>query len=270
MTAGRSAAGRSVCRPASFSYLVVVERIRKRDFMKKMSIAPVLLAFTAACGRGNPPTVAGPDPQPSAPPPVCRSYATAFDRTTFVGSIGSTASAGTCTFDRASSTLMCEEKIDGSNPRTITRTSTYASTADFVEEAMVVGRVRVLREFTVTGPDSSGTNTFTYDGQKRLTGVESLQNGAPFSSTIYTAWDAQGRAVATSSPTNRACTLGTMTYDDVARTVTSSDDPSCSVRSSLVVRYDAAGNLVELVSTYRGTTSYSTTDIITGTGDVCL
>jgi hypothetical protein len=241
--------------------------------MKKTSTAVVILAFTAACGGGKP-LVTGPGPTPTPPPPVCRNYATAMDTTTFVQPLGSSTGSATCTFDRAALSLKCHETTVGPFTSTVSRTSSYASVADFIEEAAVVGRVRVLREeiVTVTGSSSSGINTYTYDAQKRPTRLENRMNGAPFSATAYTAWDALGRPVANSSegPSYAgSCTLWTTTYDDVARTVTSMGDPGCRSTPTLTTAYDAAGNLLRLDFSSRGATTYSTTSTITATAAVC-
>jgi hypothetical protein len=230
----------------------------RRECLKKTSTAVIILTFTAACGREKT-QIAGPDPLPTTPP-VCRNYATAMNVTGSTPSATTTSSVS-CSFDRAALTLTCGPQ-----------TQTYASVADFVEEAQAVGRVRVLRD-EASSDRNSRTLTYSYDAQKRLTGVEFqfIQPASDpiLSTTTYTAWDALGRPVA-SSGSDRSCTLGTITYDDAARTATYASDPSCRRVVISHVTYDAAGNRVGDVNLINGEVSSSTMTIVTATAAVCL
>jgi hypothetical protein len=227
--------------------------------MKKISTAAIILTFTAACGREKTP-IAGPDPLPTTPP-VCRNYATAMNVTASTQSATTTSSVS-CTFDRAALTLICGA---------VTRT--YASLTDFVEEAQVMGRVRFQRQQGDAGRGTHSTFTYSYDAQKRPTGLEFqlIQPASDpiLSTTTYTAWDALGRPVALSG-SDRSCTLGTITYDDAARTSTYASDPSCRRVVTGRQTYDAAGNLVGELNLINGQLSSSTTTVVTATAAVCL
>jgi hypothetical protein len=224
------------------------------------------LIFTVACGGKS--SVTGPDLVPKAVP-VCRNYATVFDTTIFTQSIADSTARTTCAFDRTALRLTCSETTTGPLAGTTMRISSYASLADFVEEAAAVGRARVQR-IEITSGNSSATDIYSYDAQKRPTRLEIQMNGGPFVTTIYTDWDGQGRPVAyNGSSASCASSSGAMSYDDAARTVTSTGS-GCAGSSILTTTYDSNGNLLQLAFSSRGTTTYSTTSTVTATAAVCL
>jgi YD repeat-containing protein len=144
-----------------------------------------------------------------------------------------------------------------------TTVGSYRSTADFVDEVRVIPGVFLVTSSTTTNSgacgSSSGTVTFTYDAQRRLTQQTTSVGGT----TTWTAWDGSGRPTTGSSPG----VTYVQAYDDAARTVTTTTTNS-SGASVGVLTFDANGNQIRNeVSGAAGTSI--TTFSITSTDRVC-
>jgi hypothetical protein len=236
----------------------------------------ILAISTVACGGSK--TLTSTDtPTGTDVPKRCRQYASAATSESASGTSFGTFTSNqseTCTFDSGARALRCTGSITGGGCTNISKTTTYASVADFIEEAEVVGRERYLTaEITQSGDCTGSTarHVYTFDEQKRPLSHQT-DNAGSVSSTTYTAWDSLGR------PTQQSGTIGgncgtlttTTTYDDAGRSVSSESLSNCGGKSHLTLTYDASGNVVYLLWTSGTSSSFSTVTTVTATAEVCL
>jgi len=223
----------------------------------------------------------GSSTDPSSNDARCRRYATASTSAITISNVPDATATTTCMFDRATATLRCTQTGSGGGGFCLMQTSqtVYASVADFVEEAAVVGRERRQRMDTALGGGCSGINlssVYVYDGQKRpLNRTDSGAEANP-SMTTFGAWDALGRPT-TEASARETCTGETwaVTYDDAARRTTTRTLSAGTGRGcapSVVVStvdYDADGNITRQVVTAGGVTTRTQTNTITSAESVC-
>jgi YD repeat-containing protein len=203
----------------------------------------------------------------------CRNYMTAYTMTQ-TGSANpgfSATTTGTCTFTQAALQFNCMLRYSDTTGFSSTNTSisTYASIADIVDEVSVVPPLKRLISVSGTvvsgGSSTSSSGTYTYDSQKRIT--REVTTG---STTTYSAWDSAGRPTAASTiGSNGQTTTLTMSYNDTARTLTTSNTQS-GITTSCNQVYDTNGNQISYVCTSSlpaaGTNGTTT---VTGTAQVC-
>ncbi len=154
----------------------------------------------------------------------------------------------TCTFDSSSLTLTCEVPF-GSDIFRVGRT--YASLSDFISEGDVMGKNLATSEFTDEPGTSRKTTTYTYDAERRLTlSVEERAEGTI--TTTYADHDDDGRPRQGDRSWFDCESLPmAISYDDVARTVTTSFQPSQGTNCSFDERddtdtYDEHGNRIKV------------------------
>jgi YD repeat-containing protein len=235
----------------------------------------VLLAAScvlAACGGSS---AAGPSDNsttaqatPGAGTPACRTYTTAATRS-FVSSSGVTGAIGeVCSYDAANGEHGCT--LDYGDSRGVSYTAVvvhkYDSVADFVDEVRVIPPIARLTTGSVAySPSGAGlrnrSETYSYDGQRRLTQVVFRFDGGAVQTATYTAWDASGR------PTN--ATVGGMnllySYDDRERILTITTLGTGAVQTHA---FDANGNQIrEAVAS--GSSVENWTWTITATERIC-
>src|ERR1051326_7109224 len=109
--------------------------------LSRLLLSISILAPLMACG-GSP---VAPTIPVSNVPTQCRTYATARTATITVSGSGfspvTMTESESCQFDRAARVLRCHATVSA-GCTTRTESTTYASVADFVEEAQAVGRER--------------------------------------------------------------------------------------------------------------------------------
>jgi len=232
------------------------------------AILPTMLA----CGgsHNNPPL------QPDPVKTHCRTYAATLTTTATTAAGNSkfvSTESDSCQFERATRVLRCIATVTGGGCTSIMRSATYATVADFVEEAEAVGRERWdTLEIVQSGgcSESTARYVYTYDAQKRP--VQQQLNNAGFQiDTTFTAWDAQGRPTQDTWTSTSGCGSGTETrsYDDAARKVMETSKGCSATQGDQTLTYDANGNLVSQLWT-GGDSSYSRESTITGSASVCL
>lgn len=248
--------------------------------LKLLVLAPVL-----ACGssRGGSPTAPTNTTASVSTAAKCRDYSTArVTRYTFLGANGYNTvqtEFESCGFNNAAHVLSCMLTVTGDFPCNKTISTTYATTADFVEEAQAVGRERLdTRQIVSFGAQGCGaTNEFvyTYDAQKRLVRTQAdytveAQNYT--TSTTFTAWDALSRPTqqaVVQSFTGGCSGNATITYDDAARTTTFAGAGCYSGASVFTRTYDASGNLLS-EAWKDGLLSYTRNSTVSATAKLCL
>ena len=222
----------------------------------------MLTLFVGACG-GTSPT----GPSSAVGTGVsCRRVASAFSSVSTTtlpnGSIVSTVET-TCAFVSGTRTLTCGVRnvTPGvcPNPGDSSMTE-YGSVVDFIDEAAVVGRTRWTRRVSTTSasmlPPNCGVERRTlqndtinqFDSQGRLVGATFTASELSPSPKIlqitdvsYGSWDSQGRpTVDSGTVAGGPISMATTTYDDVARTETTT-----APGLTIVVRFDPDGNIVE-------------------------
>lgn len=258
--------------------LPAVRAPRRWVFLRSSAAAAV--SALMACGGGNGSSPTSPSaPGVLLPGPQCRNYATHYTRSvTGVGNGTTSVANADCSL--AGPTYTCtevEQLYCGTFTNSIART--YRGISDFVDEAAVVGRTRVLRtEQSVRyspscGPSWlswTGTWTLSYDSQGRLTGW--VARGEVSGGTVvYTSWDSLGRPAGgtfTWSPPGAGCgsVQLAIVYDDAGRTTTETWRGGC-VRTQ-TSEYDADGNLLKLTTNDPSGTS-TLVNTITATTRVC-
>jgi hypothetical protein len=143
---------------------------------------------------------------------------------------------------------------------------TYNSVEDFVNEPTIVGKFLLTSRVAEPAPTSTscqggaitGTTTYTYDSERRLTrsvAVNPTGQGSPTVTYAYTAWDSQGRpTTGTVSIAGGPAFPVSVGYDDGARTVTINAG-SVSVTT---ITYDTDGTVVR----FRGESSGFVTESV--------
>ena len=245
--------------------------------MRRLLLIPLLLV--PACGTATPP--AGNDastPPASATPATCRAYATALTTNVTIVDSGNTfasTESTSCLFDPATRVLRCTTTIAGGGCTTRIGTMTYASVADFVEEAEVVGREWLgtwVIENSGSCPASTTRNAYAYDAQKRLVRSHTAGDNPVFQFDVtVAAWDALGRPTQETWTNTMGCQAGTgtRTYDDTARTVTLRRSTCSDTDEVDAVTYDADGNLVNELWRL-GSSSMSRASTVNATTTLCL
>ncbi|MBL8953343.1 MAG: Ig-like domain-containing protein [Myxococcaceae bacterium] len=149
---------------------------------------------------------------------ACRTYATAY---TLVSTFG----PGSTTQHTTAFDVNTRKWTDTANGSTSVRT--YASVAEFVDEGLLLEAGNGPVDDIVTNPGGSNTVTYTYDAQRRRTGLTwSVVSAVTYIAREeqYTAWDSRGRPTSGranmySHSAGEGCTgkTFTATYDDVGR-----------------------------------------------------
>jgi hypothetical protein len=135
---------------------------------RRLSIL-LMLVPTLACG-GKSPTGSGTET------PRCRRYATALT-TTVETSSSSASESESCGFDVTSRVLRCTATITNGNDASVARSKTYATVADFVEEARAAGRERHDSFETVYSGGFTMTLRYTFDTQRRPATSQLIYSG---------------------------------------------------------------------------------------------
>jgi len=193
--------------------------------------------------------------------PSCRAYASRYRTvTTFTNSGIVATSLASCSFDLTTNQMSCSvlsaDTAGASN--TSSSVTTYRSAADFVTEVSTNPPLKRSLNTTTSlgGPiDPVVTRTDnTYDTQGRLTG----ESGT--SSTVWTAWDSQGRPVTgiAVSPAGFR-TAVSVSYNDTSRAFMRTEGLSTCTQT-----FDANGNVTSLTCG-----PSSTVTITTATSTVC-
>ena len=229
--------------------------------MKSRSASMIALAvFAAACSSSSSTNPAGPGGGGGGvtTTPACRTYPTASTVTTtalgvtltaqLTGAFNASTNTGTITVSGPGGVGVCSVGVH-----------TWRTTADFVDEVRVIPPVTLALTTVTTNSGScgttSGTATYNYDAQRRLTGVTNSVGG----NTTYTAWDSSGRPTAG----NTGGASISFTYNDAART-----QMQVQPSGNSTLTYDANGNIISIVVTSSGQTS-TTTYNNTSTATVC-
>lgn len=232
------------------------------------SLAAVLSVFVGACGAMSP---AGPSADVGTDV-SCRRVASAFSTVTtqLDGSIAT--SETTCAFDPGTRSLSCttQKTTQGVCPGADDSRTEYRSVADLIDEAAVVGRVLWAHKVSTTSvpmrlPNCGGERQTLqnetvnqFDSQGRLAGATFTPRelspsprivGTP-TTVSYGAWDSQGRpTVESATVAGGPMFMTTTTYDDLARTKTTT-----APDLTIVIRFDADGNIVEGRNIFAGGT----------------
>jgi len=193
----------------------------------------------------------------------CRTFPTVTAATTTALGVAQSTSL-TGVFDPTTAKSTVTTLFPNGSPCSTT-VSSYRSTADFVDEVRVVpGVTLALTAVTTTSGgcgSSTGTVTFSYDAQRRLTQFASIGG-----TTTYTAWDSSGRP--TVGATNTGASIANV-YDDVFRTLTQTQING-GTRSVSTQSFDANGIQTRVVvSDATGATTSTTTFTNSSTATVC-
>ena len=233
----------------------------------RVAVAAITVSC-AGCG-GTESNPIGPTPSPQ----TCRTYATAWDSTPTFGP-PETSSAS---FDPAAH-VYAETSPAGSGQ--VVRRTVYASTADFIDEPGILGRVLYSRRESCAGVRSCAggllqVETPTYDNQRKLTGIMTSVAGTPLSVETYSQWDAKNRPTAGTRSQPGLCVLPiVLIYDDAARTVAVTPAGSgvgvlcLGVYYSTQLGYDMDGNLIS-EGGVTGGTGTTATHTITAKAQLC-
>ena len=231
----------------------------------RLAVAGLCMA-AIACGGPSSPTTSTGGLNSGGSNVSCRSYPSS-STLSFTSTDGTNASApSTCAWDNTLHQLTCTTGVS-SGAACSTAVTTYASTADFVDEIRVIPpallRTADIRnssgDSTCTVPGSVQNATYAYDAQRRLT---QILNGP--ASTTYTAWDTSGRptqgSVGTATPV-------VISYDSTALTETQTvgTDTAAIVTATT---FDSNGTPTKIVTTANGVTTTLTTQI-SQTAQVC-
>lgn len=230
--------------------------------VKVFAVAGVVLL--AACGSSNPdPT--GPTPGGSG---SCRELASDYTAQATSGPFSAT-TISTCAFNATTRQVSCTHRYTDSlgSSTTTNGIAQYNSVADLVDEVAVIPpRTYVVSASAVQTGSASGTSSaaHTFDGSRRLVSASNV-SAAGTGTTTYTAWDASGRPTAGNDVGTGYSNALTITYDNTARTRTTSYNGGLV---TTIEAFDANGNPVNHVSA--GGASVSTTTFTTrATQRVC-
>jgi hypothetical protein len=231
----------------------------------------VIAAAGAACHGSTSPVAPGNTPPPGATQ-QCRTFATAWTSTyTFAQPTSSSA-----TFSE-SDRLYREYSPAGSSQ--LVRRVTYATVADFIDEAATFGRFLSRQtEMCAERNHCIGglvvVETPTYDSRRRRSGLTLRLNGLPLFTDAYDQWDEHGRPLAGTRSEVQCATPVSLTYDDAARTLAIA--PVAPGGGLLCIglgfasrqTFDADGNVISETSVAGGT-STSVNHTITSTSQIC-
>lgn len=232
-----------------------------------VSIALAAIGISCGGGGGNGGGNAGGNPGGPSPlptPQVCRTYPTSAN-------VHTETTASKITFDA----LVSGTFDSGSKKSTVTtmfangapcstNITSYDSVADFIDEVHVVPPI--FRSTSNTNTNSGGcgrvtsTNTYNYDGQRRLVSMTNDVGGA----TTYTAWDSAGRP--TKGTSNGSLSMS-IAYDDGGRTMTTTQTGP-NGKSVSTLTFDANGAQLKNVVT-SGNVTTTTTFTNSATASVC-
>lgn len=226
---------------------------------------------------------------PGASAQNCRTYATS-SRAVQTGVLGAERAdlwelASTCRW--SGDRLTCAQQYSrfsgdcAGQPGGATWTATYASAADFVDEASVVPPASKATSITVTSVaglcPSPSESRLQYDGSGRLLRIVSgsPSNLAGNSTKAFTAWDSRGRPTDGTFANFRVSGPVAIRHDEAARTTTevgTYDGGNWVITTT--TGYDANGNVVrevfsDVVSGDRPRATYTTTTTILATDRVC-
>jgi YD repeat-containing protein len=177
----------------------------------------------AACSSSTSPSGGG---SGSSTASACRTYSTS-DRMTFTSSTGTSGTVTkTCDFNRTSIEFACTVNYSDNRGLAYTTLTTFkfASIADFVGDAPRIvllastdfHPMSVIATVTTPGLQSTSTLTYTYDSQKHLMRIATVNNLGGAQNQTVTQWDSFGR------PTTTTIDSGALNYayNDTARTAT--------------------------------------------------
>jgi len=240
--------------------------------MPRLRLAPLAAALALAAagstcgGKGGSsasPTAPGNTPPPS-PSNACRTYPTAANvHTTTSGSSVVFDALEAAVFDSAAKTATVRTNFANGAPCS-TLVSNYNSVADFVDEVSVIPPIFRTTSTVNTNSGSCGatvvTQTFTYDGQRRLTRITNSAGGV----LTYTAWDSSGRP--TTGTSNGGGTIS-ITYNDPARAWTEVQTTNGALTTSTAT-FNPDGSQASIV-VVQGNVTTTTTFTNTATAQVC-
>jgi len=149
-----------------------------------------------------------------------------------------------------------------------TTVSTWNSIADFVAEVGVIPPLtRAARTESLAGAcgNPGSTQTFTYDGQNRLTRVvQQTGSGVTAATTSYTAWDSFGRPTVGTQTRGAGLSAISISYDNAVRKTFTTRSLGNNAPVVVTTTFDANGNVIGLNGA--GTTAVTT---IISTATVC-
>jgi YD repeat-containing protein len=221
-------------------------------------VAAVLLTVLGSPVKASGQTVS----KPPAAGAACRTYVTA-DAMSFSTSGGLSGTVRrTCDYKASTNTWTCTLTYSDSQSLKYTSVVTFnfATLADFVGDAprIVLFASSDWRpagttiKTTMPGVASTGTMTYAYDSERRLTRITNQTKGptGDLSSTMtFSAWDEFGRPTAATDETSRYAYV----YNDADRTTTLTNVTSASV---ITQTFDANG--IQIAQTAVGSASRTT------------
>jgi hypothetical protein len=208
-------------------------------------------------------------------PPVqeCRTAATAATtRSRGTGFSAETTTA--CQYDKATNQSTCTNKYADSVGTSTTTVSvtTFASLADAIDEIKVIPpRRRSLRtDTTATGARGSTTSSLvnTYDRQNRLVQEVGESSGGGTFMTTYSSSDDAGRPTAGKTVTRGNINSLTLSYDDAARTMTTTTDTGMQ-KLVCTLTFDVNGNPAATSCKGPGGMTTGSTTTTTATEKIC-
>lgn len=245
-----------------------------RSRLHRSFTAGTLAGLLAACGgSSNPPTSPtgpGASGAPGGSTQTCRNLATAYTSTITSNSGFTASTTATCSFNATTFSGTCGQTYSDStgtaSALTINAATVYASVADFVDEVSVIPPLTLARSASGTqtnsaGVTTSGSSTFTYDGQRRL----QRTNDSSGNVTTFSAWDASGRPTVARDVGPGYDNTRTISYDDAQRSRTTVVNGGIV---TTVETFDANGNPLTQVAT-GGPSVSTTTFTTTATTRVC-
>ncbi len=193
--------------------------------MNRSAVGLLMLCAVSACAKSS--------TTPSGN--VCRNYPTSLSYDS-----GSSITVVTNAFDRGSKQLTTRSSRTAGPALTYTMVTTYRSVDDFVDEVQSIPPLTLSGGVASTG-DLPYTQSNTHDGQRLTRSIVGGSSPADVATYTYTAWDGSGRPTAgilTIAPTTTALTHS---YNDAARSVTSTETTG-NVVVTVTQSYDANGN----------------------------
>ncbi len=245
--------------------------------MASKSTATVLVtliaALSAACQGNSSPLVPDGTPPPGATQ-ACRTYATDWTTTSTFGA-PTTSSASFNETDRT------YREFSPAGSSQVYRRVTYATVADFVDEAATFARFLnqraetcQARSFCSGDLNTAIVETPTYDRQRRRNGLTMRIRGVPLFVDDYREWDAQGRPTRGTRSEPQCTSTVVLKYNDDARTVSIGPEGPGSglfcigLAFAMEQTFDADGNVIAERG-FAGGTSTTLRHTITATARVC-